>query len=333
MQKIPFMVHDTPYYLIGNDIIKLNLRFLKDFQPEYFHETSKVLFSSFQTSKNKKEKNYLASQIKTLYHQAVETFFAYLFGSLQAPLCIIAWLQLYRIKSLREFVEIINTDTSFPYFKISLKKYSWFQLSKQFNFFKHEDEQIHNNIINGYAKFWRKIADDIINEDKYVEFNQIKHGFRIKPGGFSLYIQEEVKKGKNNNPIIPVLSGEFGSTIYKPEFYISNDKRTNILSLSTISNNWNIDFYIKSLELLEYSLKNIKSFLIGLVSNTLNEQLFYFPDDINLFDEVNASSNPISSSKLNNNFENLDLTDFNKSDVKKSYEEKIFIFDKLEIEE
>lgn len=327
MQKIPFMVHETPYYLIGDDIIKLNLRFLEDFQPEYFYETSKSLFSSIQNSDNRTENNYLASQIKTLYSQAVETFFAYLFGSLQAPLCIVGWLQLYRIKSLRKFVETINTNTRFPYFKISLKKYSWLQLSKQFNFFKHEDNQIHNKIINGYAEFWSKISEDITNEDKYIEYNQIKHGFRITPGGFSLFIQKE---GKNNNPIIPLGSSKFGSTIYKPEYYMSNDKRTNIISLATISNNWNIDLYIKSLELLNYSLKNIKSFLIGLISNTLNEQLFHFPDDINLFDEICALSNPISSSELKNNYGNLDLDAFNKSDVKKSYEEKIFIIDKFE---
>ena len=78
MQAIPFMVYDEPYYVVGYDIVKRNLDFLNRFQPKYFYKTGQYIFSSIESEGVIEiNKIYSASLLRSIYGQAVETFFLF----------------------------------------------------------------------------------------------------------------------------------------------------------------------------------------------------------------------------------------------------------------
>ncbi|MDP8267888.1 MAG: hypothetical protein P9L97_04090 [Candidatus Tenebribacter davisii] len=322
MTEIPFMVYNRPYYLVGKDLIETNLLFLDNFQPNYFYETSKLMFEIIKDSDNKDHNNYLASQIKILYSQALETFFAFLFASVQAPLCTIGWMQKYWSKQLIKLIQVINTHVEFDYFKVSLESNTWYNISKKINNFELEDRDLFDKIIKGYSKFWDTLAMEFIKENINLEYNHIKHGFRIKPGGFDLKFK---KDRENGDKYISIGSSEYGANLYQPIDIEFDGKKTNVFYLKRSSFNWDLEFYVKRLKLLTYSISNIISFNIGLIKGDFRNQIFSYPDDITMFEETLFDKLPVRKFEIEYGVDNINKDNYKDERVKEYYKEKITI--------
>jgi len=200
MQTLPFMVNERYYVVIGYDLIARNISFLNQFQPDYFNQTGKAIFSflTAQQHESQEATKYLPALLRTVYGHAVETFFSILYACLQAPFCVVAWLQKYKLSDIRQLAEKTQNITPFENYKVAVKRNNWEEISKIINVFKADSEHIKRDNLEGFHKFWTILAKDLLDEKFQLEYNHIKHGFRISHGGFHLSIGKEISRYSNH---------------------------------------------------------------------------------------------------------------------------------------
>ena len=102
-----FLVDERAFCLWDQDVKKINLDFLNDIDPEYFEYLADVNFEKLGDEKEEVHQ-YAALAIRTAFSQGLETLFALLFASIQAPHCVPAWMNLYKNNELYSLVRKIN---------------------------------------------------------------------------------------------------------------------------------------------------------------------------------------------------------------------------------
>jgi hypothetical protein len=126
-----------------------------------------------------------------------------------------------------------------------------------------------------FAQLWRRFAHDFTDGAHSDEYNSIKHGLRVRSGGFHFAVAME------DNPGEPApadrwksLGGsDFGSTFYRFEPLLGEPNKHNIRGKASM-HNWNPENYLNGLSLLSVSLQNVLSF--ALARNGVTEKLEYF---------------------------------------------------------
>ena len=113
-----------------------------------------------------------------------------------------------------------------------------------------------------FASFWKRLANEYVDKNHIDEYNSIKHGFRIRSGGFTLAVGLEHEYGVSPPPEEMQLVGksEFGTTFFRIES-IGDGKRNRSLRSRRISLNWNVEKVILLLQLVSMSITNITSAL------------------------------------------------------------------------
>ncbi len=89
MQYSKFVVDELPFCVWEWDLRDRNLEFINDFDPAYFKYLANVHRQSFETEEHKQ---HAGLSLRTSYVHGLETFFAILFATIQAPDCVIGWL-------------------------------------------------------------------------------------------------------------------------------------------------------------------------------------------------------------------------------------------------
>lgn len=331
IQTIPFMVFDRAHCLVGIDLIKRNLEFLSNLRPGYFHSMSQESLRNVQSSKDDRRvpDEYAAANMRILYGQALEAFFAVLFALLQAPLCIPAWLQYYRIEDLRNLTIIIKEARPFNFFKLRLEHFGWYALSKTLNLLP-PDLPIYEECIGGFAKFWEVIALDFLNEKRRKEYNSLKHGFRVVHGGFRLSIGKEEHPGTPApmENMVPLGGSPYGCTIYLPNDLKNRHKDVRAFALRKTSFNWDLRFLAARIELLTHSMSNVISFASGLNGKDVTNRLFYYPDDMECFSRALAPSVGITDFEMDYSYGDIQELSITPQMVHKSYDAKYFFEEK-----
>lgn len=62
------------------------------------------------------------------------------------------------------------------------------ELSGSINQFDLVDERDIHRLQGLFSTLWYRFAGDYLNENLIAEYNSLKHGFRINPGGFKLMV-------------------------------------------------------------------------------------------------------------------------------------------------
>ncbi len=106
------------------------------------------------------------------------------------------------------------------------------------------------------------MAREYIDSNHVDEYNSIKHGFRIRSGGFGIAGGLEHKYGVSPPPeeIKMIGKSDFGTTFFKIES-IGEGKGNRSLRSRRISLNWNIEKTTLLLQLVSTSVTNITSAL------------------------------------------------------------------------
>lgn len=67
-----------------------------------------------------------------------------------------------------------------------------------------------------FSTLWYRFAGDYLNENLIAEYNSLKHGFRINPGGFKLMVGPESTPGvaAPAERMTSLGSSEFGSSFF-----------------------------------------------------------------------------------------------------------------------
>jgi hypothetical protein len=231
------------------------LNFLNGIEPNYFSYLAKVHGEKLHV---KKHRQNAAIALRTGYSFGLETFFSLLFSYIQAPHCVQAWMNLYEPGDIGKLVKKVTSNLNFN-MAWTLNPVSWRQIAKFIlNSLVIPDPIKDEAYKNAFGDLWSKLAYEFNDESFQREYNSLKHGMRLKAGGFYLAFKTSPKNGsQDGNPISHMLSqSEFGSSFLKKNKVGENNRH---LYFSKTSRNWDPEDIASRLEFLALSLSNLIS--------------------------------------------------------------------------
>lgn len=175
---INLAVDSRPIAFWSRDVEAANRKFLEGLDPLFFSQQVEWL----RPQLDGEHRLRAATAIRLLYGHALETFFALVGAALQAPLVPLAWLLSYQNSELRSVVNKISND-GLKYVRLQ-GPITWKTLSLEFNRFRLDDPAIDTWVKEGFATAWSRFAYEFCGDAFVDEHNSIKHGLRVKSGGF-----------------------------------------------------------------------------------------------------------------------------------------------------
>lgn len=258
-QNTFFFVGERPFCFWDENINKKNLEFLEGLNTHFFSYIANS-FKIIPGAEKEDDSQQSALLIRFMYSVALESFFALIACSVQAPYAIPVWINLYKGYELKNIIDGIQNEK--PIFSLlNAKTLSWssiiYYLLSNFILI---DKSKESEIKIGFANLWSAFASEYLEEGFSDEFNGIKHGLRVHPGGCNIYF------GIHKNPHEPVpldklqlvSKSDFGTDYFKSES-IGNSKHHH--RLKRYRRNWNPNIIARNLVLLEMSIMNIQSAL------------------------------------------------------------------------
>jgi len=250
LETIPLLIFETPFAVWSLDAKSENIDFLNSIQPRYFSYLAE-LYGSQLTGP---DRHFAATALRGVYVQGLETLFSLIGATLQAPDAPAAYLLKYR-GEIRSVVEAIthdrplNTIWNFP-------SLSWKVVADSL-LLDYGDDAVRQMNVEGFSSVWNYLAREYLNPHVSKEYNSIKHGLRLKMGGFSIAISsqgDEQSEAKSHT----FGGSDFGSTFFTVE--IIEESKNNIY-FQQISNNWDVLKMIEALKFIDLSIRNILVFL------------------------------------------------------------------------
>lgn len=239
------MVDEKAHCMWGHDLTAQNEAFLVGLDPTFFNQLVEAQVPLLSGN----SKQHAAMAIRTTYAHALETFFALACAAVQAPHCPLGWILQYQPGDVPKVVRKIHEGTPLPARLVLPDR--WRSLSEEIHLFQHADLAEKQRIKELFANTWALLAHDYLDQVASEEYNSIKHGLRVKAGGFSF------RMGNVESPILESAS-EFGSRFFHLETLGTG--RTNFHAVDA-ARNWSPTALVVRTELLSLSIANVVSFL------------------------------------------------------------------------
>ncbi len=279
MQYSRFATDTKPWCVWDWDLKEQTATFLQTFDATYFDYLANVHAERLEGV----DARHAATAIRTTYCHAMETLFALLGAIVQAPDCVWGWIQKYRPEHLDQLVEKVSNRCD-VHSKVRIEQLTWHSLAEiTLRCLSIPDKDKERRTKDGFGRFWGRLAHDFLSDEIRVEYNSIKHGFRISSGGSWIAMGEEETPGVPCPPEkMRVVGGsEFGSTFFEPKDLCKHNLR-----LVRRSVNWDPFILCGRIRLISMSLQNLVSFLqIGHGAEASTVQ-FRWPKELDDFDEV-----------------------------------------------
>lgn len=279
MECQPIVTGSRPSCFWGPDLATDNRQFLSSLDPGYFRFVA--LTHAGQLDGDERHRAALA--LRTAHGQAIETLFALLAACAQAPRFPLGWLLRYKVVELKEVVQAISAGRPFPNLVVA-KPVTWEALSKLVHSHIAEPIRIERKLAERFARLWHRLARTFATDDFVAEYNSLKHGLRVTPGGFSLWVGEEEAPGQPAAPedMRAVGGCEFGSSFFEARRI--PEAQGHDASLSHVSRNWRPEALALDLQLIAQSARNVISFLQGLAGEDTSKVRFAWPADEQAFE-------------------------------------------------
>jgi len=182
---------------------------------------------------------------------------------LQAPKCSYAWISKCSTGELRKLVNRINSSDSTIISTLHIGKISWKSISDIVFKYYLPDTARQTKTKELFANLWQGLANEYLDPTNINEYNSIKHGLRIKSGGFRLQV------GVEHQPRVPCPANkmqtvgycEYGSSFFSLEKIGNNLKSNQSFCSRKISVNWKIEKVALLLQFIAMSINNIASIL------------------------------------------------------------------------
>jgi len=313
---VEFAINETPYCFWDLDPYRQSLDFINRIDPRYFEHVAD-LHGQFLDGD---EKQYAAAALRIAYSHGLESLFALLCATAQAPDCIIGWLLKYKNQELFEVVRKINRRESI-YSKLPDKPVTWEYLSNLvFAGLNTGDPEKDSLTRNSFALLWERFASDFLDEKLGYEYNSIKHGLRARMGGFYLSI------GKEDVPGVPappermqvVANSVFGSSFFIP-LRLHDSRNFSVIHQGL---NWNPEKYIYALKLISASINNVIASLKIFYGVPANQVEFIWFKDDSAYEEPWKQNTGITSMAMSPPFTENDVSPLSKEDILSVYDEK-----------
>lgn len=234
---------------------KKNIEFLEGIDSGYFS----FIASTNLEKLTGEDRHYAALSLRISYYQGLETLFALLAATVQAPNCPLGWMLAYENKELNAVVQKISSESDI-YTRLKVDYISWESLAglihAQVNIEKNEKLAVSEK----FGLAWRTLAADFLDSNQVAEYNSAKHGLRVRSGGFSLSFGKADVWGVSAPPEKMEC---IGGSEYGASFFVKSKISENNINFSSrrISLNWHPQNLLHGLELIAASINNVVSFL------------------------------------------------------------------------
>ncbi len=255
MQSSIFLVNEEPYCIWEVDILERNNKFLDGIDTGYFNY---IIETNSNVDDEKRASIVLRS---TLYH-AMETMFSLLGAYMQAPDCTYAWIAKCSNTQLRDLIEKINTPNNDVFTKLNIDEVSWNSLAKSIFQCYLPGTERNKETVEEFASFWARTAGEFTKKNHINEYNSLKHGFRVRSGGFSLAIGVEHEYGVSppKEEMTSLGKSDYGTSFFTIE-PIGRGKGNRSIRSRRVSVNWCIENTILHIQLISMAIRNLTSAL------------------------------------------------------------------------
>lgn len=280
MQAVKFVVYVTPFTCWDWDLKEKNLEFLDGIDAGYFSYVANLYSDHIGGD----DKHRAAVSLRLVYSQGLETLFALLCSAVQAPHCAVGWVLNYKNADLLNLVRnISNKETIYSRFKET--PVTWELLARHIHGGLCYEEDKRMWIQKGFGRLWAWFAMEFVDENRTLEYNCIKHGLRVRPGGFDLAVGHEDTPGVPAPPekMMSLGGSDFGSSYFAKEYILPRDKCN--FRPRRHSRNWSLHNLANGLVLISMSINNIVSWLRGVNGVPMRKCRFENPLSQDLFEE------------------------------------------------
>lgn len=260
MSHFTFLVNDEPYCLWDADTSQRTKEFLDAIDPGYF----KFMAEQHANSLDSEEKqSRAATATRIAYLHGVETLMTLLGAAIQAPQAPYAWVALARTNLLRGVVNRISLSDRTLHSEISEWDRTWEGLAKRVFSEAPDDGGWKTTTAESFGQVWRLLAAQFLDSTNQLEYNSLKHGFRIRSTGVRVAVGRQTEFGvaAPSGAMRDLGGSDTGSTFYTiehagPTVDGSRSRRTRRQSV-----NWDPATQIRGLQLIDVSISNVVSFM------------------------------------------------------------------------
>jgi len=273
------VVNEEPYCIWEVDLKGRNNEFLKGIDIDYFDYIVSVHLEA-------EDKKRASIALRATFHHALETMFSLLCAYIQAPDCVYAWISKCSNTDLRSILRKINKRDRVLFSKLALKTISWESVAELIFQWYMPGTEKNTSTSKLFAQFWHRLANEYLDENYILEYNSLKHGFRVKSGGFALAVGKEHKYGvpPPANEMKSIGQSKYGTTFFKLE-PVGETKGNRSLRSRRISLNWKIEKVTLLIQLISMSITNVSSALQIVNGANPGEKRFVRPSKDSDFDK------------------------------------------------
>lgn len=294
------------------DLPKRNAGWIRAFDPFHFQYLARVHRRRLRS----RHAQDAAMALRTAYGIALESFFALVGAMVQAPHATFVWLDLYQLEDLRRVVRSFRGGKAVP--KLFLPALSWAALSEEVHG-SLDEVKVRERWVKPFADFWERAAADFLDWSSTTEYNAVKHGFRVRAGGFALSI------GRQDAPGVPAPrermsrldSGGFGGHTTRTERI---GRHLSDVGIVTQSRSWNPEAYAVRLDLLAMSMNNVLVKLRSFAPHDPNETgVLLRPHKAKDFESAWETVGTLTTFKTASNIRPEDIKPTTEAEVAASY--------------
>ena len=259
MNHFTFVVNDEPYSLWDPDPATRTKQFLDSIDPGFFTYLAESHADNLNSVEHKRR---VATATRMAYLHGIETLMTLVGAAVQAPQAPYAWVWLAKTDLLRSVVERITKGDSTLHTELTQWDRTWEGLAKRV-FSRCTQENGWPQTAESFGKAWRILAGEFLDEMNQLEYNSLKHGFRIQASGVKIAFGLEHQYGVAPPPEeMKYLGGsDTGSTFYAieragPDVPGTRSKRSRRRTV-----NWEPEPMLRGLQLIDVSIRNIVSLM------------------------------------------------------------------------
>lgn len=254
LQNTIFMVNEEPYCIWEVDLRQRNREFLDGIDATYFDYALKT---HLQADDEKRA----SIALRLSLHHALETLFSLIGAYVQATDCAYAWVAKCSTPDLRQFVTSVNAKRNDIFKKINIPSVTWEYIAESvFSGYLPGTER-HQNTVRLFGVLWERLAHELLDQDHVDEYNSLKHGFRIRSGGFGLACGVEHEYGVPPPDDEMKLLGHSGYGTSFLRIEAVGGKKSRSLRSRKQAINWKIEKVALLLQLAYLSINNVISAL------------------------------------------------------------------------
>jgi hypothetical protein len=278
MQRMALLTGERASVYWGNDLAGDNWRFLESLDPDYYWFAARQGADALSAEPPLERADQLraAMGLRIAYGQGVETLMALLCALAQAPQFPLGWMLRYRNEELRAVVAAVDSGQAIPHLLVA-DWVSWESLSAMVH--SHIPEAAAPlRLVDKFARFWDRMAHELLSDRHQDEYNALKHGLRVMPGGFSIAFGVERVPGQRAaaGDMRSLGGSAFGSSFNVPLRIDGAEKHH--LRLSHRSRNWSWEALAIDLQLISQSINNVVGCLRIIAGAPPGSVRFEWPD-------------------------------------------------------